>query len=277
MNQHLVWNMAPEILSIGPITFRWYGLLFGSAFLVGFFIVRWMFRREGKPETDLDSLLLHMVIGTVIGARLGHCLFYDPAYYLSQPLEIFKIWEGGLASHGAAIGILISMALYVKKHPSQSYLWVFDRIVIPTALGGCFIRLGNFFNSEILGLPSLAPWAVIFSRNDLIPRHPVQLYEAISYLAIFVLLLLIYIFQIKPRTGLIFGVFLTTVFSSRIWLEFFKTRQEAFDQGFALNMGQILSLPLVALGLILIIRAFTRPAEQLKTARIKTKKQAKKG
>jgi prolipoprotein diacylglyceryl transferase len=176
------------MFSIGPITVRWYGLLFAMAFIVGYKILTWMYKRDGKPENDVEQLTVYMIIGTVIGARLGHCLFYNPEYYLAHPIEILMVWKGGLASHGAAVGILISMYIYSNLKKDQSYLWVMDRVVIATALGGSFIRLGNLFNSEIIGKPADVPWAFIFTKIDDVPRHPTPLYESLAYLIIFLIL-----------------------------------------------------------------------------------------
>ena len=186
------WNASPELISFGPITIRWYGILFAAAFLLGFQIMQWIYKKEKRSVTELDSLFMFMFIGTIVGARLGHCLFYDPAFYLSHPIEIFKIWKGGLASHGGAIGILLSLYFYTRKQGNLSYLWLLDRLAIPTALGGTFIRIGNFMNSEIVGIPTNGWWAVVFERVDMIPRHAVQLYEATAYGIVFIVLLLSY-------------------------------------------------------------------------------------
>src|SRR5262249_49124455 len=158
-------------------------------FVLGYLIVRWQFRIEGKPESDLDHLLIYLVLGTIIGARLGHCLLYEPRFYLSHPLQILRIWEGGLASHGGATGVLIALYLYCRRRPNQPFLWLLDRVVVPTALGASLIRLGNLFNSEILGVPTQVPWAFVFVRVSSEPLHPAQLYESLSYLLVFFVLL----------------------------------------------------------------------------------------
>ncbi len=254
---HFVWDVSPEIFRWGWLAPRWYGLLFGLGFFVGFIIVGQMFQREGKPERDLDVLLMYLVGGTIIGARLGHVLFYDPTYYLLRPIEILKVWEGGLASHGGALGVLAALGLYARRRDDQPYLWLLDRIAVPTALVGGLIRLGNFFNSEILGQPADVAWAVVFARIDEVPRHPVQLYESLGYVLIFAGLLAIYRRRgpALPH-GLLSGLFLTSVFSVRIALEPFKVPQAAFaDQLPLFSMGQWLSLPFVAVGLALIARA----------------------
>lgn len=179
------WNVSPEIFRLGPFAIRWYSLGFVFAFLLGYYIIRHILRLEKKPEVYVDELFVYVFLGTIIGARLGHCLFYDPGYYLKHPLEILMIWHGGLASHGAAIGILTALYIFSKKRKDISFLWVLDRVVIVVALSGFFIRMGNLFNSEIYGKEAHIPWAFIFKRVDNIPRHPTQIYEAIAYLIIF--------------------------------------------------------------------------------------------
>ncbi len=249
------WSVSPEIFSIGFISIRWYSLMFMLSFLIGIFIFKWIYKIENKPERDLDELLLYMLVATIVGARLGHCLFYDPGYYLSNPVKILKVWEGGLASHGAAIGILLALYIFTSLKKNYSYLWLVDRIVITVALAGFFIRLGNLFNSEILGKPAELPWSFIFTRVDNIPRHPTQLYEAFAYLIIFYILFSIYKKK-KAATehGLLLGLFLIGIFGFRIVVEFFKENQSAFEAGMLLNMGQLLSIPLVIIGIILVAR-----------------------
>ncbi len=250
------WDVSPEIFQLGPLSIRWYGLLFATAFFLCFLYMRYVFEREKKSVADLDSLLVYMMISTIIGARLGHCLFYDPGYYLSNPVEIIKVWRGGLASHGGAIGILTGLYLYSKKHKSQPYLWLLDRVVVPISLAGCLIRLGNLFNSEILGVPTDKPWAVVFARIDDLPRHPAQLYESASYLLIFVLLNFTYrkFGKSTPR-GLLLGLFLVLIFTARFLIEFVKVRQAAFGEALPFSMGQLLSIPAVIAGLVLLFRA----------------------
>jgi prolipoprotein diacylglyceryl transferase len=261
----ITWDVSPEIFRLGPLPIRWYSVGWLLAFAVGFYLVRWMYRREGKPEKDLESVLLYMILGAIIGARLGHCLFYRPDYYLSHPIEIVAFWKGfrGLASHGGALGILASLYIYCRKRPDQPYFWLLDRVAAPTALGGFFIRMGNLMNSEILGLPSDAPWAMVFTKVDAVPRHPAQLYEALSYLLIFFLLLAVYRRK-GPRLpqGLLIGMFFTTVFGARFFIEFVKERHAAFEVGLPLSMGQILSIPIVALGLWMVFRAMRHPGSE---------------
>lgn len=249
------WNVSPEIVAIGPLQLRWYGLLFATGFLIGFYIMQRIYRREGRPERDLDTLLGYILIGTIVGARLGHCLFYEPSYYLANPIEIIKVWEGGLASHGGTIGVLLALYLYTRKRPNQPFLWLADRLTIPTALTAALIRLGNLFNSEIYGKITDVPWAFIFERVDPYPRHPTQLYEALAYLTLFEIMLVFYARQVYfGSAGKALGFFLIWVFSWRFVIELVKEPQEAFQLGLPMNMGQLLSLPFVVIGLYLLLR-----------------------
>ncbi|MBI9071419.1 MAG: prolipoprotein diacylglyceryl transferase [Melioribacteraceae bacterium] len=247
----ITWSIDPEIFSLGPITVRWYGLLFALSFVAGFQIMDKIFKRDKRTEDDLNDLVWYMIVGTIVGARLGHCLFYNPVYYLSNPLELLAIWHGGLASHGAAIGILSALYFYSKKK-KESYFWIIDKVVITVALAGFFIRLGNLFNSEIIGIPTELPWSFTFTSVDNIPRHPAQLYESIAYLLVF--FLLFYIDKNKFKTiknGTLFSIFLILVFGFRFFVEFIKEKQTYFEDGLALNMGQMLSIPLIIYGIIL--------------------------
>jgi prolipoprotein diacylglyceryl transferase len=261
----ITWNVNPELLKLGPLTIRWYGLLFALGFIVGYEIFVRIYKRESKNLDDLNDLLWYMILGTVIGSRLGHCLFYDPGYYLSNPLEILMIWHGGLASHGAAIGILTALWLYSRKKTDQPFLWLMDRMVIVVALGGSFIRIGNLFNSEIIGKPTNADWGFIFSRVDNIPRYPSQIFEAAGYFLIFVITLYIYLkFFGKFKEGFNFGVFLILAFTFRFFIEFIKEDQSAFERGMILDMGQILSIPFIIAGIWLIRRTLKSPSNRKK-------------
>lgn len=240
---------SPTIQQIGPISPRWYGFLFMGSFVVGFILMRNMYLAAGRKMEELDKLLLYVLIATIVGARLGHVIFYDLGYYLRNPDQILAIWRGGLASHGAAIGIILAMYLYIKKVPNMTFLWLADRVVIVVALAGAFIRFGNFVNSEIIGRPTDLPWAVIFQKVDMIPRHPTMLYEAVLCIIIFTALMAMYrYYQKQPPEGAIFGTFLMTLFGGRFLLEFTKVNQAAFASEWAINMGQWLSIPLVAIG-----------------------------
>ncbi len=251
------WNVNPEIFRIGSFAIRYYGVLWALAFYVGYIVFNQFVKREKLPEGFLDSLTVYTAIGTVIGARLGHCLFYEPDYYLSHPLEILKIWHGGLASHGAAIGILIALYFFSRKY-KKPFIYVLDRVVITVALGGMFIRLGNLMNSEIYGVETTLPWGFIFERNgEIFPKHPTQLYEALAYLLIFLILYYIYIKRDgKPKQGFIFGLFLILLFGARFLIEFVKQPQVDFEQTMTLNMGQILSIPFMLAGVVLMILSY---------------------
>jgi prolipoprotein diacylglyceryl transferase len=255
---HFVWSADPILLHLGPFQLRWYGLFFVGSFFIGMALLRWIFRREKIPADDLDNLLLLSLLGTVIGARLMHCLAYQPDYYLSHPLEILKVWKGGLASHGGMLGMMVVLYGYARTH-GLSYIWLLSRLTLPGMIVAASVRIGNFFNSEILGLPTDVPWAVIFSRIDALPRHPVQLYEAISYLLIFVVLLLIYL-RTRPAFSarILPGVFLVLLFGSRFALEYFKTRQADYTTSLPWTTGQLLSLPMILLGIVWIAWAVMR-------------------
>jgi prolipoprotein diacylglyceryl transferase len=249
----ITWSAKPEIFQIGNFAVRWYGVLFALGFAIGYFIMLKFFRKEKVPVKLLDQLTTYMVIATVIGARLGHCLFYEPAYYLSRPLEILKVWEGGLASHGAAIGILLAVYIFARKN-KVSYWWTMDRIATVTALAGFFIRMGNLMNSEIFGRPTSLPWGFIYENASdpaqrLQPRHPSQIYEGLAYLLIFALLMLIYYRKNgKPREGSLISLFLMLVFTARFFIEFLKEPQVDFESAMALNLGQLLSIPFILAG-----------------------------
>jgi len=252
MHQLIIpWNVNPEILRIGSFAIRWYGLLFASSFLFGYIIMNRIFRNENLGEGLLDRLTVYMAVGVIVGARLGHCLFYEPGYYLSHPLEILKIWHGGLASHGAAIGILIALWLFVRKE-KKDYTWIIDRIAIVVALSGFFIRMGNLMNSEIYGIETNLPWGFVFLRNgETVPKHPTQIYEALAYLLIFILLFRIY-WRKKGEhiQGLLISLLLILVFTARFFIEFVKEPQVAFETKMSLDMGQLLSIPFIIAGFI---------------------------
>jgi len=250
--------MSPELFSIGPIHIRYYSTLFVSGFIIGYYIFVWFFKREKLPLDILDVLLYTLLGSAVVGARLGHCLFYEPEYYLANPIEIIKIWHGGLASHGGAVALLIAMWWYANKYGKKyrfDFWWLMDRVGIATALACCLIRLGNLMNSEIYGNPTDLPWGFIFIlRGETVPKHPTQLYEALSYLLLFAILMIIYYkFLPKLKRGTMFGIFLIGMFSARFFIEFVKEPQVAFEQGMSLNMGQLLSIPFILAGILLIV------------------------
>jgi len=261
---YFIWNVNPNIIDVFGIQIRWYGALFAASFLLGSQLMEWIYRSENRSIKHIDRLFMFLMAGTIIGARLGHCLFYDPSYYLQHPLKIFAIWEGGLASHGGAIGIFTGLYLYQRK-TQESYLWLLDRLSIPAALAACFIRLGNLFNSEIIGIPTTVPWAIIFQRVDSLPRHPAQLYEALAYAAVFITLLLIYRKKgAQLKGGILFSTFLICVFSARFLIEFVKTKQAAYVSELALSTGQLLSLPFILIGIAMLYKALKDPVPSKK-------------
>lgn len=255
------WNANPEIFHLGPLSVRWYGFLFASGFLIGYYIGEKMLRSEGVPQKWIDSVFFYIIIATILGARLGHVFFYGWDYYSQNPGEIFKVWHGGLSSHGGTLGILIAIIIYSKVVTKRSMLWILDRIVVPTALVAAFIRLGNLMNSEIYGVQTTLPWGFVFERNgETVAKHPTQLYEAFSYILTFVVLTYMYWkTRAKNKEGLIFGLFFMFIFGARFFIEFIKEDQEAFEAGMVLNMGQWLSIPFVLGGLFLAIRALKLP------------------
>ncbi|MCJ7448958.1 MAG: prolipoprotein diacylglyceryl transferase [Bacteroidales bacterium] len=246
------WDVNPEIFRIGSFAVRWYGLLFASAFLFGYLIMNKIFKNENLSDTALDRLTIYMAVGVIVGARLGHCFFYEPGYYLSHPLEIIKIWKGGLASHGAAIGILLAIWYFVRKE-KMDYTWAIDRIAIVVALAGLFIRTGNLMNSEIYGVETTLPWGFVFLREgETVPKHPTQIYEGLSYLLIFILLYTIY-WRKKGEhiQGLLISLACILIFTARFFIEFIKEDQvPEIEAGMNLNIGQWLSIPFIILGFV---------------------------
>lgn len=251
---YINWDVNPEIIRIGKFAIRWYGLLYASAFFFSYLILIKFFKIEKISVEVLDKLVIYMALGTIIGARLGHCFFYEPSWYLSNPVEILKIWKGGLASHGAAIGIPVALFLFVRK-TKMPFLFTLDRVVVVLALSALFIRIGNLMNSEIYGIETNLPWGFIFLRNgETIPKHPTQIYEGLSYFLIFLLLYFIYMKNRgKVRSGLLSSLFLILVFTVRFFIEFIKEAQVGFEAGMTLNMGQLLSIPLVLLGFVFLV------------------------
>ncbi len=255
------WNIDPVMFSIGSFGLRWYSMGFLVAFVLGYWIVSRMFKREGVRADYLDSLVVYMFLATLMGARLGHCLFYEPDYFLTSVHWTEIVWPfhngeftgfQGLASHGAAVGILTAMWLYWRRY-GMNIWWILDRMVIVIALGGAFIRLGNLFNSEIYGHATTLPWGFIFERNgETVAKHPTQLYESLCYFAIFGVCLWYYLRKNgNVRSGSIFGWWLVALFGVRFLIEFVKNDQVDFEAGMALNMGQLLSLPFIAAGLVI--------------------------
>lgn len=251
----LHWSFDPVLLAIGPLSLRWYGALFVAAFWAGQAILARIFVAEGVARAHAERLLLYALLGTILGARLVHCLAYDPGFYFENPLEIVKIWKGGLASHGGAVGMLLGLWLYGRAaEPRLPFLWLVDRVSIPAALGAAFVRVANFLNSEIVGVPTSSRLGLVFDAVDGLPRHPVQLYEAACYLVIFGLLLALYRRTGKHTPhGMLFGLFLLLVFSARIALEFLKVPQAAYEAGQLFTVGQYLSAPFAVFGGFMIV------------------------
>ncbi len=255
------WNVDPALFQIGSREIRYYGLLWALALAIGLYIFYIIIvKKEKLGEKVLDSVFWYATICLIVGARLGHCLFYEPQYYLSHPLEMLYIWKGGLASHGAAIGLLIGLWLFSRKN-RLPYIWSLDRIGIVVAIGGAAIRLGNLMNSEIYGIPTSLPWGFVFVRNgETVPMHPTQLYEALAYLAIFFILWYMYFKKDVARKmpGVMFGVFLILLFLSRFLIEFIKNPQEEFETTMSLYMGQWLSIPFILAGIVILIAALRK-------------------
>ena len=291
---YITWNVDPVLIHLGSLEIRWYGLLWALGFLVGYFVMRRMYRREKMTDDSMDKLLIYMLVFTVIGARIGHCLFYEPEFYLSHPLKMLAVWEGGLASHGGAIGILIGLWIYVRnynKSPKKkdekqriTYIWILDRIVVAVCLVGALIRVGNVMNHEIYGTPTSLPWGFVFLRgaeqfcgtfdnytacnawdapcppSQWLPCHPTGLYEAFFCLvAMGILLWMYYKRDLGNRQpGLMFGTFLIIIFGSRILIEFLKNVQVDFERDMVFDMGQWLSIPFVLVGIGMIVWSFVQ-------------------
>jgi len=278
----VTWEVSPVIFSLGPLSVRWYGLFWALSFYLGYEIVSRIFKKEGVGQKEIDSLLMHIALGSVIGARLGHCFFYDFNYYIANLHEVLFIWQGGLASHGGAIGIIIAVYRYYRKVSSKRFFWTVDRLLIVIALGALFIRLGNLMNHEIYGYETDKPWGFMFIKNVSSwmrgaepiftnPVHPTALYEGAGYLFIFISMMWMYFKKIgKLYEGFMAGYFLITLFAWRFVVEFWKEPQGSrpgdFDydvmHALGINMGQILSIPMILLGIGVLIYAFRykRPA-----------------
>ena len=285
---YITWNADPVLFSIGSLQVRWYGLLWALGFLFGYMIMKRIYKREKMTDDSLDKLLVYMLVSTILGARLGHCLFYEPDYYLSHPIEILKIWEGGLASHGGAIGILIGLFIYSRKVVKKPYIWILDRIVVAVCLVGAMIRVGNVMNHEIYGTPTSLPWGFVFMRgqeqfcgtfddyyqctmgnccppDQWLPCHPTGLYEAFFCLvAMGILLWMYYKRDLGNRQpGVMFSVFLIIIFGSRICIEFLKNVQVDFEQNMTWDMGQWLSVPFVVAGIVIWILSAVKKRKQV--------------
>jgi len=250
----IIWDVKPTIFSIGSFELRYYGLFFASGLAVSYIIMKYIFGKESLLLSELDKFSTYIILGAVLGARFGHILFYEPAYYFSNPIEILKVWHGGLASHGGTLGIVIAAAIYSRKY-KLNFIWLLDRLAIVAAISSFFIRMGNLMNSEIYGTATELPWGMVFVLNgEEIAKHPTQIYEALSYLVIFLVLFFLYRkYTTKTPKGLLVGFLLSTVFFSRFLIEFIKNPQTSFEQEMTLNMGQWLSIPFVVAGLSFLV------------------------
>ena len=268
------WTVDPAIFSIGSREIRWYALMFLVGYAIGYKIAQRMWKREDLNPQWLDPLLFYTFFGMIIGSRLGHCLFYDPVYYLTHPIKILYTWEGGLASHGGVLGIITAIYLFSKKISHKSMLWTLDKLVTPTGLVAALIRFGNLLNHEIYGHPTDLPWGFRFIKNlntwkqdaapvFTAPCHPTQIYEAICYLLTFVLCMWLYFKKDAwKKEGLIFGIFMICIFISRFFIEFLKENQVDFEKGMLLNMGQLLSIPFILAGIYFVWRAYQKKDEK---------------
>ena len=264
------WDFDPVIFSIGNFHFRWYGLIFLVIFAAGGWLFAKFCKREKIDTAFVDPLFYTVLLGTLIGARLGHVIFYQPDYYFGSWQgfwEIFMPWRGGLASHGGAVGILLGMLYFMLRHAKRhriDFLWIMDRLCILVAFAGCLIRLGNLANSEIYGDVTSLPWGFIFRRaGETEPRHPTQIYEALCYLILGLVLLWVYFKRPgKVYRGFFFGAFLLGCFGARFLIEFVKEPQVEFERTMALDMGQLLSIPfiLAGIGLLVYSAAAKKPA-----------------
>nr|WP_239060651.1 prolipoprotein diacylglyceryl transferase [Bacteroides sp. 519] len=263
----VVWDPNPELFKIFGIPLRYYGLLWGVGLFFAYIIVRYQYRDKKIPEKKFEPLFFYCFFGILIGARLGHVIFYQPELLVQSPLEVilpihidvagkwhFKGYSG-LASHGGTIGLIIALWLYVRK-TKLNYVDVLDMIAVATPITACFIRLANLMNSEIIGKATDVPWAFIFANNSeagMVPRHPAQLYEALAYLLFFFIMIYLYKkYSTKLHRGFFFGLCLTLIFTFRFFIEFLKENQVTFEDGMQFNMGQWLSVPFIILGLACI-------------------------
>ncbi|MBP9992483.1 MAG: prolipoprotein diacylglyceryl transferase [Bacteroidales bacterium] len=272
----VVWNVDPVIVKIGPLAIRYYSLLFIAGFPLGYWLFTKFYTRAGLDTKILEPLLYALLIGTIVGARLGHCIFYQPDYYFTPEHfgEILQVWKGGLASHGGTVGVILALLWYARKY-GRAYdfdtLWLFDRLAIAVCFAAFFIRMGNLFNSEIYGCETSLPWGFVFVRaGETAAKHPTQLYEAFSYLILGLVLLLVYLKGInKVHQGFFLGVFFIGCFGMRFLIEFIKEKQVDFEEGMALDMGQILSIPFILAGIYFVWYSISRklPAERVPKAK----------
>ncbi len=264
------WNFNPVMIP-GRFEIRYYGLMWVMAIFIGAKFFDKFCKREGLPQKVSDSIFIYGTLATILGARFGHCLFYEPMEYLPRPWTIITGFrDGGLASHGAALGMMIGLWLFSRRN-KLPYLWSLDRITIPVGIGGALVRFGNLFNSEIFGCETTLPWGFRFLRTryaDMV-CHPTQIYEALFYLATFAILCVMYYRNdlARRRPGVMFGVCLIGIFVSRILVEFLKFDQVEFEANMLFNMGQWLSVPFVILGGYMVWRGYSRPEQKVNVKR----------
>lgn len=269
---YIVWDVNPEAFSIGPISVRWYGLIYATGFLLAISILSRIFKQEKCPEDWADKVFIGMVLAVVIGSRLGHVFFYDWAYYSQHPIEIFQVWKGGLASHGGAAAIILTTWILSKYFFHKTFMWLADRLFVICSLVASMIRIGNLMNSEIYGCETTLPWGFKFVRDfqglplDLIPIcHPTQIYESLAYLTLFgVLMWLCFRTDARDHAGFLSGLGFFWVFTARFFIEFIKNDQSEFEAGMILNMGQLLSIPFIILGLGMLIWSHKHNGEKIK-------------
>lgn len=249
-----VWYGDPVALKLGAVLLRWYGLLFAGGFIIGYFIMYAMFKRARYNTNDLDHLLIFIFLGTLIGARLGHCFIYEPDFFLAHPIEIFKVWKGGLASHGGTIGVVLAFIIFIKLSKKYRFFEIADMLTIPIALVCTMIRIGNFMNSEILGKPTHSDFGVVFARlGEDFPRYPAQLFEAAAYFITFLVLIVLYLKWHKRPLGFLLGLTLLLIYTARFFIEPFKEEQADYSTNFILNVGQLLSIPFILCALAIMI------------------------
>ena len=269
---YIIWDVNPDIFVIPYLDHpvRWYGLSWAFGILISQQIMNYIYKKEGRTIQEVDTLTIYIVIAAMVGARLGHVIFYDAESYINDPISILRIWEGGLASHGAGIGVLVALYFFARK-TKVAYLWILDRIVIISALTGSLIRLGNLMNSEMVGLPTTVPWGFVFTSIDDIPRHPAQLYEAIYCMMLFVFLFWMwYTRRNEIKNGFLTGWFLIILFTLRFIDEFYKLNQVSFEDDLVLNMGQILSIPYIIAGIIILLTLKKNAPDQVKVSEVKS-------
>lgn len=267
----VVWDVNPTFFHIGKLDIRYYGVMWAVAFMIGIWYFYKFVKREGLPDKVSDSIFWYGTIATVLGARLGHCLFYEPEFFLAHPWQIFNLRGGGMASHGAAIGLLIGLWLFSRKN-KLPYLWSLDRIMVPVAIGGAGVRIGNLLNSEIYGVQTDLPWGFIFVRaGETVPMHPTQIYEALCYIVVFLILIWLYFRRDAgvKHPGLMFGVGLVGIFLSRFFIEYVKNPQEAFESNMTLLMGQWLSVPFIVAGVVMIVVGLKHKPQNIEAAKQK--------